>query len=498
MSATEHRQQHHIHPVEARKWWVLIAVGISMFLGSTDGSIVNVALPTLMTEFKAGFPTVQWVVLAYLLGLTVLVISMGRLADMIGKKRVFTWGIVLFLFGSALCGLAQSVGWLIAFRFVQSIGAAMMLALGTAIITEVWPAGERGKAIGIGAGFISLGIVFGPALGGVILQYLSWHWIFYINVPFGVVTLALTLLYVPALRPTGARERFDLLGAAALGLGLLAITLAITFGQDLGFGVPWVLALLVAGALLVAIFIAIERRVAFPMLDLTLFRSPQFSLNLFTGALTFVAIAGVVLLLPFYLEYVLGLPLEQVGLLMAIVPLIMIVVQPLSGWLSDHLGTRLVSAAGLACILSGYLLMSTLAVNSTQWGFVLRMLPVSIGMSLFNSPNTSAIMGAAPKSRLGVASGVLSMVRTLGQVTGISVLGAFFYSRVALYTHGGKALEQASPQAITAALHDQFLLVSALIAVGLATALLTWRWEARHGLIEERDVARQAAPSVEI
>jgi EmrB/QacA subfamily drug resistance transporter len=473
---------------------VLIAVGLCLFLGSVDGSIVNVALPTLMADFNADFPTVQWVVLAYLLGLTVLMVSMGRLADMIGKKRVFSAGIVLFLIGSALCGIAPSIYWLIFFRFVQSIGAAMMLALGTAILTEVWPSYKRGQAIGFAAGFISLGIVFGPAIGGVLLEYLDWHWIFFVNVPIGALSFFLVLLFVPPLRPTGKRESFDIAGAATLGLGLLSLTLGITFGQHDGFAANHVLALFGGGLAFLALFAFVETRVRYPMLDLSLFREPQFSLNLFTGTLAFIAISGVVLLLPFYLSLVLDQPLLQVGLYMAIVPLIMAVLQPMSGMLSDRMGTRPVSTLGLFFILAGYMLMTTLPDSGSPLGYVWRFLPVAVGMSLFNSPNNSAIMGAAPKNRLGVASAVLSTVRTLGQVLGVAVLGAFFYYRLAVHNGGPIALEAASPQVITSALHDQFWLVSSLIALGLLTALLIWRWEARQGLTGE---AHDATPVVE-
>jgi MFS family permease len=358
----------------------------------------------------------------------------------------------------------------------------MMLALGTAILTEVWPPYKRGQAIGFAAGFISLGIVFGPAIGGIMLQYLSWHWIFFVNVPIGIAAFALVLFYLPPLRPSGRRESFDIAGAAALGFGLLSFTLGITLGQDMGFTAAPVLGLFAAAAALLVLFGFIELRVPFPMLDLNLFRAPQFSLNLFTGTIAFVALSGVVLLLPFYLSLVLQQPLLQVGLYMAIVPLVMTVLQPMSGVLSDRLGTRRVSTVGLGFILLGYLLMTTLPVSGSPFNYVLRFLPVAVGMSLFNSPNNSAIMGSAPKNRLGVASAVLSTVRTLGQVIGVAVLGAFFYHSLAVHNGGPVPLEQASPQVITAALHDQFWLASALIAVGLVTSLLTWRWEVRHGL----------------
>lgn len=462
----------------SKKWWVLLAVGLALFLGSVDGSIVNVAVEPLMEALHADFPTVQWVIIAYLLTLTLLLVGMGRLADMMGKKRIFVMGILIFLTGSALCGLAITVYWLIAFRVVQAVGAAMIIALGTAILTEAWPAQQRGQVLGLAAGFISLGIVLGPVAGGIILGAWSWHWIFFVNVPVGAISLLLALRYLAPLPPQSRHERFDLIGASVMGIGLLAFTLSMTAGQNLGFTDPRILALLVIAVGMLPVFIWVEQRVPYPIIDLSLFRAPTFSLNLFTATLAFIAISGVVLLLPIYLNLVLGLEMTQVGLLMAAVPLIMVLLQPLSGALSDRLGTRPVSLVGLCFIVAGYLTMTTLQVDSSPLGFVARMLPVSIGMAIFNSPNNSAIMGAVPRARLGIASGILSMVRTLGQVTGIAALGAFFASRVAVYSDG-ESLRLAPSQSIVLAIHDQFLLVAGLMCVGLLVALLTWGWERR-------------------
>ncbi len=217
------------------KWWILAAVSLALFMGTVDGTIVNVALPTLVKDFNTDFPTIQWVVLAFLLGLSVLMLSVGRLADMAGKKRIFSIGLVIFVAGSILCGLSPTVYALIAARLVQSIGAAMTVALGVAIVTETWPPEERGKAIGFSSGVISLGIVIGPTVGGLIISLLSWHWIFFVNVPLGVLALFLVWRYIPALQPKAQHERFDFAGAAVLGLGLLAFLLALTAGQRAGF-----------------------------------------------------------------------------------------------------------------------------------------------------------------------------------------------------------------------------------------------------------------------
>lgn len=460
-----------------QKWWILGAVTVGLFLGAIDGSIVNIALPTLVREFQTTFPTIQWVVLSFLLGMTTLMLSVGRLADMIGTKRIFTAGLALFTTASALCGLSPTVYALIAFRLLQSVGAAMVVALGIAIITETWPPEERGMAIGVAGGTVSLGIVVGPTLGGLLIATLGWRAIFYVNVPLGAIAILMVLRHVPDLRPTRSGETFDYLGAFVIGGGLLALSLALTVGQNVGFGDVRILTLL--GMALVAgiAFVLIEQRAHHPMLDLSLFRVPQFSLNLLTGLLTFVAIAGIIFLLPFYLELALGLPVAQIGLFLAIVPVILAVMGPLAGSLSDRFGTRPVSVIGLAFIVIGYLASSTLRTDTTPLGFVLRMLPLGIGMGTFQSPNNSAIMGSAPRPRLGVASGTLSMTRTLGQTTGVAVLGAVFASRIKHYAAAEVDVASASAGALVSALQDQFHLAALLILFGLIVALMTWHYE---------------------
>ena len=382
----------------SNKWMILGAVSLALFMGTMDGTIVNVALPTLVETFGTNFPTIQWVVLSFLLGVSVLMLSVGRLADMIGKKRIFMVGLAVFVVGSALCGLSPTVYALIGARLVQSVGAAMLLALGVAIVTETWPPEERGKALGFSGGVISLGVVVGPTAGGLIISALSWHWIFFVNIPLGVLALFLVWRYVPPLLPKPNRERFDLLGAFVFGAGLLAFLLALTVGQELGFTSRWILLLFAVAVVSLVAFLLIERRVRFPMIDLSLFRNIRFSLNLTTGALTFVGIAAVVFLLPFYLQLVLGLPVLQVGILIAIVPVVLAILGPLAGSLSDRFGTRPVSVVGLTLLVIGYLTASTMNADTTPAGYVLRMLPIGLGMGTFQSPNNSAIMGAAPRT----------------------------------------------------------------------------------------------------
>jgi len=463
----------------SRRWYVMAAVAMGVFLATIDGSIVNVALPTLVRELQTEFAVVQWVVLAYLLTVTTLILSMGRLGDMIGKKPIYSAGFIIFTLGSALCGTAPTVYWLIGFRVFQGIGAAMMMALGTAIVTEAFPPSDRGKALGIMGSIVSIGIVVGPVLGGIVISALSWRWIFYVNLPVGIAGIMMVARFVPDLKPAGG-QRFDYLGAFTLFVSLMALLLALTFGQQLGFTEIAILALFAISLCFLAIFLMIELRNSQPMIDLSLFQNRLFSVNLVTGFITFVCIAGAIILMPFYLENVLGYDPRSVGFLLAVVPISMGLIAPIAGSLSDRLGTRPIAVAGLSVLLVGYYAISTLSMRTTPLGYILRFLPIGVGMGVFNSPNNSAIMGSAPRAQLGVASGLLAITRTLGQITGIAVLGALWASRVVYHLGdvppGGATTAPAPIQ--VAGLQDTFTL--ALILIGLALLLGIW------GLVQER------------
>ncbi|MSP13774.1 MAG: DHA2 family efflux MFS transporter permease subunit [Chloroflexi bacterium] len=412
------------------------------------------------------------VVLAYLLGLATLMLSIGRLADIRGKKQIYATGFVIFTIGSVLCGLSPNIYWLIFFRIVQSVGAAMVLALGTAIVTEAFPLTERGKALGFAGSVISIGIVLGPTLGGLLIDALSWHWIFFVNLPVGILGTWMVLRFVPDIKPAGG-QRFDFAGAITLFFSLVAFLFTLTLGQEWGFTDLRILLLFLAGIVLLVVFLGIERRTAQPMIDLELFRNSLFSINLFTGFLAFIAIAGTVLLLPFYLENVLGYGPRTVGILLAIVPIGLGVLAPISGLLSDRFGTRPISIMGLLVLLLGYYLMSTLTTTTSAVGYLLLNLPLGLGMGIFQSPNNSAVMGAAPRERLGVASGMLALTRTLGQTTGVAVMGAIWAARVVAYAGGnvpgGATAAPAASQ--VAGLHDTFLGITGLIAIASVAAI---------------------------
>lgn len=466
------------------KWLVMAAVGMGIFLGTIDGSIVNITLPTMVREFNTSFAAIQWVVLAYLLTVSILMLSMGRLADIKGKKPIYTIGFVIFISGSLFCGLAPTVSTLIAARVLQAVGASMIMALGMAIVTELFPPSERGRALGITGAIVSIGIVMGPTLGGLVVENLSWHWIFFVNIPIGLIGIPMVIRFVPDLRPKGGQQ-FDFAGAGTLLVTLLSLLLGLTIGQQRSFGDTIVLALFATAFVFLILFIMIERRVRQPMIDLSLFNNLLLSTNLLTGFMTFITQAGSLIIIPFYLQNTLGYDPQQAGMMMAVVPITIGVIAPLAGSLSDRIGTRPMTAMGLAFLLVGYIFLTGLTMETSTLEYILRFIPVGLGVGIFSSPNNSAIMGSAPRERLGVVSGLLGITRTLGQTTGIAVLGAIWASRTFFYA--GQVFPGGATAAPFAAQirgqHDTFMLAVIITSVSLVLANLA--------LVRERIMKRK-------
>lgn len=406
------------------KWLAMLGIGMGVFMATLDSSIVNISLPTLVKAFQTDLATITWVILSYTLILTSFMLGAARLGDMYDKKKLYMGGLALFSISSLLCGLAPSVGWLIGFRAMQGLGAVLTQALGSAIITQIFPAKERGRALGLIGTIVSTGIAIGPPLGGLLIGLVGWRAIFLVNVPVGILAVIVVSRVVPTLAAHPG-QRFDGAGAAIILLTLASYALGMTLWQQQGLTSPlprWLLFGALAG---IVLFLVVEKRIQQPMVDLTLFRNTLFSLNLLMGFLVFVVMAGA-FIMPFFLQNVKGFPVQTVGLMLMVNPIFMAFVAPAAGALSDRFGSRGISILGLMLIVIGCLAVSTLHENVTALGFILRFLPFGLGSGLFQSPNNSAIMGAAPRERLGVASGLLALSRTLGQTTGLPLTGAIF------------------------------------------------------------------------
>ncbi len=452
-----------------RKWYAMACVAMGVFLSTIDASIVNIALPQFIEEFHTDFPTVQWVQLAYMLVITTLMLSVGRLADMVGKKQIYTVGLIIFTVGSALCGISNSIAALIGFRIVQAIGAAMNMALGAAILTEAFPPSERGKALGVIGTVVSIGIIVGPAVGGILIDLLSWHWIFFVNIPVGIFGVAMSLRFLPNTKPAATNQTFDYPGALAIFGFLVTLLLGMTEGQRLGFTALPILALFGTSLVFFGGFILIELRSKSPMINLHLFKNSLISISLVMGFLAFIAISGTVLLISFYLQDILGHSTRTAGLLMSVVPVLLGITSPISGVLSDRFGTRKITLIGLGMLIIGYVLLKFLDQNTGMLAYILLFMPIGIGMGVFQSPNNSAIMGEAPPHQLGIVSGLLSESRVLGQTLGVALVGTFWAGRVVARL--GETLPNGATTAPipiqVAALQDTFLVMSAMMAVAL-------------------------------
>ncbi len=466
----------------SRKWQVLISVSFGVFLATIDSSIVNISLPTLERDLHTSFASVQWVVLAYLLTITVLLPGIGRLADIVGKKSLYLAGFGIFTLGSLLCGLSRQVEWLIVFRVVQAMGAAFLMALGPALLAEGFPPEERGRALGFNGLAVSMGIIIGPTLGGIILKNLGWHWIFFVNIPVVLIAIPIAIHSLPnSTRKTG--ERFDFLGAGMLLVCLVALLFGLTYSQDNGFLSAPSLLLFAAFIIFLWLFIRIEKSVTQPLIDLSLFNNMLFSVNLITGLLTFIASTGTVFLIPFYLQNVLGYDPEFSGILMAVFPIMLGITGPLSGWLSDRFGFRLLTIIGLATLALSYFNLSNLSTQTSWQNFLILYMPIGLGMGLFQSPNNSAILGTASSERLGVVSGLLAITRTLGQTSGIAIMGTLWTALVFQFSGVLSVGATSAPidyQVI--GLHYIFIIMGCLLSAGTLISLLAWRRERKPAL----------------
>jgi EmrB/QacA subfamily drug resistance transporter len=422
------------HPGVSTKWLVMIGVGMGVLMATLDSSIVNISLPTLVDAFKTDFATVQWVVISYLVVITSLMLGAARLGDMYDKKKLYLGGLVLFTTGSFLCAISPSVEFLIGFRALQGLGATFTQALGSAIITQIFPSEERGRALGVIAGIVAVGIALGPPLGGIIIGLTSWHVVFLVNVPIGIVALFIVVRFLPALPTLKSGQRFDLAGAVLLFGTLGCYALAMTYGQQFGFGASKVIWLLIISTIGLVMFIFLESRIQQPMVEIYLFRNLLFDLNLMMGFLVYLVLAGL-FILPFYLELVQGYSTIAVGLLLMVQPIAMGAIAPVAGRLSDRFGSRGISLIGLVLVTLGALAVSTLRAGVSPFGFAIRVIFLGLGMGLFASPNNSAIMGAVPRERLGITSGLLSLSRTLGGTTGLPLIGSIYTATVLLAGH---------------------------------------------------------------
>lgn len=462
----------------AGKWAVLLVTAVGVFMATLDSSIVNISLPAIAKYFHVPLNgAVEWVVIAYLVATAAILLTAGRLADMIGRKVVWIAGLIIFTGGSALCGLAPSLGFLITARALQGIGGALLMAISPAMLTTAFPAHERGRALGINAVNVALGVSVGPTLGGFITAYFTWRWIFYVNVPIGVIGLVATLIILKEkLRRNPGR--FDPLGAILLAIGLSGITAALSFGQELGWTSWPILAMLIGGAVALALLPFVEQRVPNPIIVFSMLRNRVFSSSLLSILLSFLALFAVSFMMPFYFEELRGFPTQVAGLLLTPVPITLAIIAPISGTLADRIGSRWLAAGGLTVACIGLVLISQLNAHSSIFDIIWRMVFTSVGQATFQSPNNSALLGSAPKNLQGSASGFLATARTMGQSLSVALAGAVFTglggatAGLLLSTHAPAEYIPQLQQTFQSSFQATFLVCAAVAAIGIFASLV--------------------------
>jgi EmrB/QacA subfamily drug resistance transporter len=445
--------------------WALAGLSLAVLLSSLGTSIANVALPTLAETFSASFPEVQWIVLAYLLAITTLVVSVGRLGDIVGRRRLLLSGLVLFTAASILCAVAPTLWLLIAARAAQGLGAAIMMALAMAMVGGMVPKARTGSAMGLLGTMSAIGTALGPTLGGVLIAGFGWPAIFLVNVPLGLVTIVIAHRALPADRraPAAHRARFDSVGTLLLALTLAAYALAMTMGR--GSFDPLNIALLMAALFGAGLFVLTEARAASPLIRLAAFRNPVLSASLVMNVLVMTVMMATLVVGPFYLARALGLEAALVGIAMSAGPLVAALTGVPAGRVVDRFGARRVTMLGLVGIAAGASLLATMPAGIGIFGYIAPLAVMTASFALFQTANNTAVMADVQADQRGVISGMLALSRNLGLITGASVMGAVFALASAAVD-----ITAARPEAVAVGMRITFAVAVALIGLALAIA----------------------------
>lgn len=445
--------------------WALASLSLSMLMPSLDTSIANVSLPTLEQAFHASFQEVQWIVLAYLLATTTLIVSGGRLGDMIGRRRLLLVGLFLFTAASILCGFAPALWLLIAARGAQGLGGAVMMALTLAFVGETVPKEKTGSAMGLLGTMSAIGTAFGPSVGGALIAGLGWQAIFFVNVPFGILALFLASRFLPVDRrgPKTERASFDTVGTLLLALTLAAYALAMTIGGGRCGGLN--VALLAATLLGVGLFLFAEARAVSPLIQSAVFRDPLRSSGFAMSALVSTVLMTTLVVGPFYLSHALGLNTALVGMVLSVGPAVVVLTGLPAGRMADRLGALRMTIVGLIGIAIGSFSLSVMPATFGIPGYLAPIVVITSGYALFQTANNTAVMKEVPPDRRGVISGMLNLSRNLGLTTGTAVMGAVF-----ALASGVSDITAARPEAVAAGMRMTFAVAGVLMVVALAVA----------------------------
>jgi EmrB/QacA subfamily drug resistance transporter len=460
--------------------WALASLSLSMLMPSLDTSIANVGLPTLSEAFGASFQQVQWIVLAYLLAITTLIVSVGRLGDIVGRRRLLLTGIALFTLASLFCGIAPTLWLLIAARALQGLGAAMMMALTVAMVGETVPKERTGSAMGLLGTMSAIGTTLGPSLGGLLIAWYGWETIFLVNIPLGIANFLLAARFLPADRRDrkAVKGRLDTIGTLLLALTLAAYALAMTLGHG-SFGAVNI-GLLLAAVFGVALFAVTETKVEWPLLRLSMFRDASLSTGLAMSTLVSTVIMTTLVVGPFYLSRALGFDAAHVGAIMSAGPLVSALTGVPAGRIVDRFGAHRMTMIGLVGMVAGLSLIALLQGRFGAAGYIGPLVIITANYAMFQASNNTTIMSNITPEQRGVTSGMLSLSRNLGLITGASVMGAVF-----TLASGTTDITTARPEAIATGMQITFAIGALLIVATLAIAITGIARARRNALAQE-------------
>jgi EmrB/QacA subfamily drug resistance transporter len=455
---------------ENRKWWTLGAVAFGLFMIMLDNTVVNVALPSIGRDFKipqSQFSTLEWVVNGYALTFAVLMLTGGKLADLLGRRRIFIAGLAIFTLASLACGLAGSAHVLIGARVIQGVGSALMNPATLSIITATFPPRQRGMAIGIWAGVSAMALAIGPLVGGLITEQASWSWVFFINVPVGILGIIVARLVITESRDQSENQRLDLPGLLVSGGALFALTYALIEANKHGWTSPLILSLFAAAGVGLVAFVLLELHQRAPMLDLSLFKNPTFAGANTVMLLVGLAMFGVFFYVSLYVQNVLSYSPTQAGAIFLPMTILIVLLAPIAGRLSDEIGSRWLMGIGMVFLSVSLLLDSRFDTSTNFWGLLPALLVGGVGMSFAMTPTTAAAMGSVPVDKAGVGSAVLNSMRQVGGSLGIAIMGAI----VASYVHTRPPDPRVRAQFVEGFQHAVLFgavltLVGAVVAVG--------------------------------
>jgi EmrB/QacA subfamily drug resistance transporter len=453
----------------SRQWLILVLISLASFMGALDATIVNISLPTMSKYFQCDVATVSWVAMAYLLVLSGTLIMFGRIADIRGYKKIYLAGFAIFTIGSLLCGLSSNIYLLIGFRVLQGVGAAMLQAIGGAMVVRYLPEKVRGTAFGVLTTFAAVGLAAGTPLGGFISQFYSWHWIFFINVPVGIIATILGIAVLP--RDTGefGRGQFDMSGAALLLVALVSFIFFLNMGNNIGW-LSWrILISIIVSLAAWAGFTLNEKRTQFPLIELSLFRNRNFTVAVTVALLMLLVGQGSWYAFPFYLELEKGFATNIAGLILLVPAIFMMICGPIAGLLSGRIGSRPICVLGSVVLIASFVMFALMGAKTGLCYIIIAMALEGIGIGLIMPANFSLIMGMSAKGSEGVINSLVTTMRNVGAVMGIAVFTLIFLSVIASQgiSPSGITAHSLPPRAFALGFHAIFL-----FGVGLGGVLL--------------------------